>query len=439
MPGIARPVVRSAAPAAKPIAIARPVVQEIAVARPSPVIALNSPPPVITSSGPVPVSRSPIPVFKLPVSDVITNPTKKFGAVVQEAMKGDMPRLPKKPSMPITDGPSTDATAPPPSPADAQPSGGGGGSGDSGGSQQESQEDQREESPREETREEGRQEARSDAEDSGEESEGEAEEAEPDNYDYTDDLFNGENLEVPFVSSHVHGDIMHTAAVTFAPHGAECIVTRVRCPKADQNGLVNFAGENPEWVEDGINRTTAAIVTKAKLQAPEKEIGSLVRRARAGDQNAMGIISMVRVRASEGDATAMRSARLMHDYIRRHPATDDMGAELDASQKTDAKTEREKLRAIIVLANGAPLSRTTVQHIISAFPTDKHQKLFVYGLIRFRPTEGTKEIEKRLDAVSKSVLDTGRIFGEARAIQMVRLPGSSITKFDPMIGWELGE
>lgn len=235
-------------------------------------------------------------------------------------------------------------------------------------------------------------------------------------------------------SSHVHNGIMHTAVIACTPSGCNVVITRVKAENADQDGLVNFNGDNPEWLEKAIQKTNIAVYKKLKSEAPKKHIASLVNRARAGDQNAMAIISLASQRAKAGDETAKRSVALMHDYIRDNPATGEMGFELAA-----AKPSRDKLRAMIVFANGPPLNNQRLNVLLQQLPSDNHRQLFSYGISNFRTTKDTKMAEKKLDAFSKTVLDLGQTIGEARAVQMVRLPNSSISKFNPMIGWELGE
>jgi hypothetical protein len=313
----------------------------------------------------------------------------------------------------------------------------GGAAAGSGGSAASSQEDEREtesESPQYVMVEEGQQ-----APPTQEEQEEALEEAEDSDEYYSEQeeeegIVAGE-LSMPFVSSHVHRGHLHTAAIALTPQGCSTVLSKVRCPGQKQSGLVSFHGENPEWLEGPIDATKMALILKAREIVPSKEIGAVIRRARAGDQNAMALIVQVRENAAAGDEVAKRSEKAMLAYVDAHPPESDMGAE------PEPRSEKEHNRAVVTFANGLMLGKTQIQAIRSQFGEEKHQNVFIYGIMRpWNPTDaGGKELEAQLDDFSQTVLEVARIVGQARQIQKVRLPDSSISGYNPVIGWELGE
>lgn len=215
----------------------------------------------------------------------------------------------------------------------------------------------------------------------------------------------------------------------------------------------------------------------------------LVRRARAGDQNATAMILRVGEEARRGNnrrATVAFTA--IQDYIDRNPAQDFvLGAEggaaiimdppnggsvaLVASTPPTAKEiearkpplprgifdklfdpdwsalvivkacqYRNGLPATAaVLASGPPLTNTAIKAFgASQFGSEESTSVFFHG-VRFSGDDAWAELAPHLDPPLRRCLAIGQCVGRARKIQQVREKGSSISAFSPTVGWELGE
>lgn len=215
---------------------------------------------------------------------------------------------------------------------------------------------------------------------------------------------------------------------------------------------------------------------------PDAEIvqqsGALVRRARAGDQNALATILKVGEAARAGGARAAAAFSAIKQYIESNPAKEfTLGAEapvvMDTPQSTPMKTVDPELRkpplprgifdrlfdpeyfalcivkacgyrhglpaAATVLASGPPLTNQAIQQIgLSQFGSDESTAVFYHG-VRFSGEESWKEVAPHLDPPLRRCLAIGQCVGRARKIQAVRQPGSRIGAYSETAGWELGE
>ncbi len=177
-----------------------------------------------------------------------------------------------------------------------------------------------------------------------------------------------------------------------------------------------------------LNPTTADMAREAE---------SLVRRARLGDQNAMGMISMVRQNAGKNPRAKMAYVAI-EKYLRLHPigGASGMGSEVQ-SAKLAKRYPRGLLQATANMANGPLLTDTRIREAADKLGGDKG-KLFLFACVNYRKP-------RKLQAMSATypeglaALQKGSAVGRARAIQKVRMPGTSFLEFSPAVGWELGE
>jgi len=185
----------------------------------------------------------------------------------------------------------------------------------------------------------------------------------------------------------------------------------------------------------------------------------VVERARAGDQNAMAMIVMVRDQAIQGNEKARESQRAILEYIRKNPvqvadafAHSHVGE--DAKQALAYVSKRgpvlglialfiigsdspdAMLNGSIILANGPRLTNPRISAIGSAIDNDDERRLFYAGVCfkRIPPN-----LLQRCVPEQRPIINAGKCVGLARAIQEVRAPDSSLTKFSPVVGWEHGE
>lgn len=219
------------------------------------------------------------------------------------------------------------------------------------------------------------------------------------------------------------------------------------------------------------------------------QAASYVRRARAGDENAMAMLARIGDESRRGNKRAAAAFVAMKDYIDRNPAQPfTLGAESAIIVDTPAslvrqsaevlalpppaKVDREKSKptlprgifdklfdpedfaltvvracgyrnglpaAAVVLAGGPLLTKPVVQQIgASSFGSDESTATFFHG-VKFSGEESWNEVAPHLDPPLRRCLAIGQCVGRARRIQAVRMAKSPISAYSEVAGWELGE
>lgn len=166
-------------------------------------------------------------------------------------------------------------------------------------------------------------------------------------------------------------------------------------------------------------------------QQQQSLAGKLVERARAGDQNAMAIIALIRDNAINGNMRAQQSFLFLKQYIEANPIN-------DAASKYLARPDRNYWQAIM-FANGDRLSDDKIHKIAATLGDDDSATAFLSGVTLHRRRDVIESIKSTLHDVHQNLVELGRLIGQARALQVVRLPGTPISGFHEMTGWELGE
>lgn len=189
-----------------------------------------------------------------------------------------------------------------------------------------------------------------------------------------------------------------------------------------------------------------------------KEARALVERARLGDQNAMAMIAQVRESALKGSPRAKIAQAVILEQVKRHPVKGPKGeaSVMGEDAQNAVSILREKgpviglvalfvlcddgpdavLAGSVTLANGPALDDERIKTIGAAIEDADVRKAFYYGVAK--PQEVGRVI-KSLTSDAQAYLLAGRCVGMARAIQLVRMPGSSLSAFSPQVGWEFGE
>ncbi len=209
---------------------------------------------------------------------------------------------------------------------------------------------------------------------------------------------------------------------------------------------------------------------------------SLVTRARAGDQNAAAMIRRVGEEARQGNNSKASAAyAAIERFIKKNAAREFvLGAEDEPEPSNDSivaaasvvQTDPEANKpamppgaldgildpetfvtavlgacryrhglnaAALVLASGPPLTKDAVEGICASnFEGDEGRQLFAHG-VRFSSDLDWRRAAPSLQPHHRRCLAIGQCVGRARRIQMVRQPGSPISRAWPSIGWELGE
>ena len=221
------------------------------------------------------------------------------------------------------------------------------------------------------------------------------------------------------------------------------------------------------------------------------QAASLVRRTRAGDQNAQATIYRIGEESRKGhNPRAASIALAIKRYIEKNPPKDFvLGAEPallanspDGGQSTALAVRAEPAKltaaqieakkppvprglfdklfdpelfalvvvracgyrnglpaAAVVLATGPLLTSPVVQQLgISQFGSDEASAIFFHG-VKFCGDDPWAEVAPHLDPFMKRCLAVGQCVGRARKIQAVRMPKSSISSYSPVAGWECGE
>jgi hypothetical protein len=235
--------------------------------------------------------------------------------------------------------------------------------------------------------------------------------------------------------------------------------------------------------------STAALIVE--------QAAKLVRRTRAGDQNAMAIVYRIGEEARKGNKRASLAAKAVKQYIQQNPGEPGftLGAEppavMDASPSTaivvaspvaaivsggpDPESRKPVLppgslegildpsalaivvmrvlpyqhglaAAATVLASGPLLTADVIDGILGALtPTESNEdeldaaeRMFHNG-VRFCTPEDWRKVGRGLDEGGRKAFLVGQCVGRARRLQAVRMPRGRIGVLSKVAGWELGE
>jgi hypothetical protein len=228
------------------------------------------------------------------------------------------------------------------------------------------------------------------------------------------------------------------------------------------------------------------------------QAASLIRRTRAGDQNAQATIYRIGEEARSGSKNRriLAMAAAIKQYVDSNPADDyQLGAEpaIIAStpepskalakvpkakpavvvQSPEAKAQALEMRkpplplgifdqffdpecfalvvvracqyrhglnaAAVILAAGPPLTGHAIRELgYSQFGSDESSSVYFHG-VKYHTQGAWNEVAPHLDASLRRCLAIGQCVGRARRIQAVRAPRSQISAYSLAAGWELGE
>lgn len=218
------------------------------------------------------------------------------------------------------------------------------------------------------------------------------------------------------------------------------------------DGPVDFGADDlPDVLSQAIDKSKKPMLGIIEREKMRVAAESLVERARAGDQNAMAMISAVREQASKGSKRARKSVKLLQQYIDANPvseSSDDhyspkrilppvvkqLGAHVGNDAAVSAWTPGvgDLYLAGVVLANGPNLTKDRVVGIGSHFGED--EEAYWTGFKQWKDPVDNFGADEGSDAAF-----TGRAVGLARTIQGVREGALPVSRLCPMAGWELGE
>lgn len=208
-----------------------------------------------------------------------------------------------------------------------------------------------------------------------------------------------------------------------------CIGSEGIFPVSVVEFLDDFGDDTDRSIRETMNRSMKGIQMQAADKSIRTGLENLVIRARLLDQNAIGMIVAVREQAAKGNERAKRSLAYINEYIARHPVE-------GGTPQRDTQFESS-----VTLANGAPLTDERITQIAGMFGEDseKEQDLFLYGVKNWSNEPLLESLSQRFGPEAEKIINAGQSVGQARAIQVVRLPRTPITPFSFDAGWELGE
>jgi hypothetical protein len=203
----------------------------------------------------------------------------------------------------------------------------------------------------------------------------------------------------------------------------------------------------------------------------------LVIRARSGDQNAMGMIAEVRKKAATGNAKAQAGFAAIHAYIKKNPSSENkVHIERDSKiggeaadilrhlhrsvKRTDSRLgaegsadnepvqtcymllaiptvggERALNAATVTLANGPQLTDSRIRAIGDGIPNEQARSLLFKYIIAYCSNGSEDDLPSQLLPYVKA----GQVIGQARTLQMMRMPSTPLAKLNDQTAYELGE
>jgi len=235
----------------------------------------------------------------------------------------------------------------------------------------------------------------------------------------------GEDISMPLLSSHYIGPAIRTSGVVITPYSCGVLSCNAKRPANPKIGA-----------EAAVIQSVNRLAQMSQREKQRKCAEQLVVRARAGDQNAMAIISLSRQNADKGNPIAKAAVAVMQQYIADHPVTvDNFG-----NEKIDKPKVTPDTRGAVALANGMPLNRSRISPIFGCFGAEDNQ-VFLQGVLKWQRDhdKAHEQLATRLNEMQKQILRLGRTLGKARALQVVRLPHTPVKGYDSSVAWELGE
>lgn len=183
----------------------------------------------------------------------------------------------------------------------------------------------------------------------------------------------------------------------------------------------------------------------------------LVDRARAGDQNAMGILQKVGENARAGEPVAITGQQHVLAYIQRNPVrsaydprasrvlgilkepSNPDGAVLDVLVSLpDLPDSAQAISAAcVILSQGRPWNKSRVQNL-DAMLTPPAQEPFRYAFDHALEPEALDSARRQCDPELSGYLCAGHCIGLARKLQLLRMPQVPAHSLCQGIAWELG-
>lgn len=219
-----------------------------------------------------------------------------------------------------------------------------------------------------------------------------------------------------------------------------------------EDGPVEVGDNLPPVVTAAIDQSQKIIMQNIQQQQIRLAAEELVDRTRAGDQNAAGLMIMIRENAKKGNPRAILSMKYMLKYGKSKDSAFRGEVSSPEPRISNAKVIRVLTRELaednplkfrsaviamlpsltmleggVTLSNGPDLDKDRIEAVLDKM-NENDKKSFMIGFKDWRNTSiKTDDVNYRL----------GRIFGLARTLQLVRLPQTPISTLSKAAGLEL--
>lgn len=271
-------------------------------------------------------------------------------------------------------------------------------------------------------------------------------------------------------SAYVNDGRLFIVGVADTAHGVLPFTYHVKVKGDVPNGPVVIGAEdNHPAVEHALSKASGPIAFNIQKEAIKLVAESLVERSRQGDQNATAILCLVRENAQAGKPKAVFALKVLKDYIKKNPVSEDsFGAEALVKKKTALVPLKKALAApnatgsryAAIVSAYVPSVGSSIQSVMNAAtaianegqPIDNkllsevqgtvpaaHKKIFADGVKYSGDANRIKSISAKLKPEARKSLQIGYAMGMAKSIQDVRKPDAKIETFSKTVAWELGE
>lgn len=220
------------------------------------------------------------------------------------------------------------------------------------------------------------------------------------------------------------------------------------------DGPINLSVDtHSESVKLALSKADRKVISTVAKQTIELAAEDLVERARAGDQNAMAILTEIGRNAARQYPRAMKALQACQAYIRGNPERVRISGEPTSSSTALARAVRTELKnpdedqrrlAVVILIPALALENPNAAMVSLA---DGDTLLGKPGAKRIKdlmaevPPNARRAFRKGIEnpealATSKAQ-KLGAVVGRAWRLQRFRLPETPASTLSPDVGWEL--
>ncbi len=202
-----------------------------------------------------------------------------------------------------------------------------------------------------------------------------------------------------------------------------------------ENGPVNFGKELAPNVQAALDNSQKAIMSKVEKEKIRLAMQELVDRTNNGDQNAAANLVLVKKNAEAGYPRAIYSYKCGMQYAnnqQKKTVPKVLAKEIANSEPMHVQTAVngflpgvKGIELAVTLANGPKLDNTRIKSLTANYDNEEKRD-FLKNFKNWKTGKANTQAAK-----------IGKCVGLAQAIQMVRLPDTSVSVLDSNAAWEL--